>query len=108
MCDYNKKNVFINYYVNNVFYTENSLLEHDMINDTDPQDGLAVLNAALTLNSLLAKARSQDAAKAVEAQQQALSREQSSATTGTQEQQDPNIHSDDSTDNNRTNDVSMH
>lgn len=38
-------------------------MEHELsMCDTDPQDGLAVLNAALTLNSLLAKAKAQEAA----------------------------------------------
>ncbi|XP_068247119.1 uncharacterized protein [Palaemon carinicauda] len=39
--------------------------ERENIPETDPQDGLAVLNAALTLNSLLAKAKAHQASQMV-------------------------------------------
>ncbi|CAL4191721.1 unnamed protein product, partial [Meganyctiphanes norvegica] len=42
--------------------TNDSMSGEQSMLETDPQDGLAVLNAALTLNSLLAKAKAQEAA----------------------------------------------
>lgn len=41
------------------FYSTDSSQDKEHVPETDPQDGFAVLNAALTLNSLLAKAKAQ-------------------------------------------------
>lgn len=40
-------------------FSADSSQDKEHVPETDPQDGFAVLNAALTLNSLLAKAKAQ-------------------------------------------------
>ncbi|XP_047486709.1 nascent polypeptide-associated complex subunit alpha, muscle-specific form-like isoform X1 [Penaeus chinensis] len=47
--------------------------DKEQIPETDPQDGLAVLNAALTLNSLLAKAKAHQSAREALAAQRSTS-----------------------------------